>query len=211
MLTTRYGSDQGAIGVSAENSLATIDLLAQIGFTGYAPAGNAIYPATPFAQSLRAAAALIKAQVGVEAIAIDLDGWDTHARQGATDGPIAVLADTLAAGLGAFYRDMTAGVAPSFALAVMSEFGRRVVENGVQGTDHGRGGAMFLMGPAITGGRVLTQWPTLAPAALYDGQDLAVTIDYRDILAEVVSKRLGNPNLAEVFPGFSPTFRGVTP
>jgi len=211
MLTTRYGSDQGAIGVSAENSLATIDLLAQIGFTGYAPAGNAIYPATPFAQSLRAAAALIKAQVGVEAIAIDLDGWDTHARQGATDGPIAVLADALAAGLGAFYRDMTAGVAPSFALAVMSEFGRRVVENGVQGTDHGRGGAMFLMGPAITGGRVLTQWPTLAPAALYDGQDLAVTIDYRDILAEVVSKRLGNPNLAEVFPGFSPTFRGVTP
>lgn len=210
LLSGRYDAGQAALGATAQSALATIDLLAQIGFVGYAPAGNAVYPATPFAQSLRAAAALIKAQVGVESIAIDFDGWDTHARQGATDGPFALLAQTLAGGLGAFYRDMTTGPAPSFALAVMSEFGRRVAENGVQGTDHGHGGTMFLMGPAISGGRVLTQWPTLAPGALFDGQDLAVTIDYRDILAEVVSRRLGNPNLAAVFPGYSPTFRGVT-
>lgn len=211
LLESRFSAEQRIIRQSAADSLATIDLLNTISFTGYAPSGGAVYPAENFARALRAAAALIKAQIGVEAIAIDIEGWDTHARQGtATEGPLQLLARTLSDGLGAFYRDMTAGVAPSFVLTVMSEFGRRVRENGVQGTDHGHAGVMFVMGNAVAGGRVLTQWPTLQPGALFDAQDLQVTIDYRDVLAEIVSERLGNPNLSQVFPGFAPTFRGVT-
>ena len=56
---------------------------------------------------------------------------------------------------------------------------------------------------------MLTQWPGLAAGQLYQNQDLQVTIDYRDILAEIVQRRLGNPNLDLIFPGYTPTMRGV--
>ena len=82
----------------------------------------------------------------------------------------------------------------------MSEFGRRVQENASAGTDHGHGNMMLLMGGGVRGGQVYSQWPTLAPDALSDG-DLAITTDYRDVLAELVSQRLGNAKLDEVFPG----------
>jgi uncharacterized protein (DUF1501 family) len=93
----------------------------------------------------------------------------------------------------------------------VSEFGRNVRENGSQGTDHGRGAVMFAMGKGIAGGRVLTKnWPGLARENLEAGQDLRVTVDYRDILAEIVQNRLANPSLDYVFPGWSPTMLGVT-
>ena len=66
------------------------------------------------------------------------------------------------------------------------------------------------MGSGIAGGRVLATWPGLDRAVLEDGQDLRVTIDYRDILAEVVRRRLGNPNLSVIFPGYVPVERGIT-
>ena len=93
-------------------------------------------------------------------------------------------------------------------LVAMSEFGRVARENASQGTDHGHGNAMFVMGGGMRGGRVLTQWPGLAAGQLYQNQDLQVTIDYRDILAETVLRRLGNTNLDLVFPGFTPTHAG---
>jgi hypothetical protein len=92
----------------------------------------------------------------------------------------------------------------------MSEFGRRLLENGSFGTDHGHGNVMFVLGNHVTGGRVLTQWPGLAPNQLFEGRDLQVTIDFRDILSEIIKYRLGNANLASVFPGFTPTLRGIT-
>jgi uncharacterized protein (DUF1501 family) len=93
----------------------------------------------------------------------------------------------------------------------VSEFGRNVRENGSQGTDHGRGTVMFAMGKGIVGGRVLAKnWPGLAREVLADGQDLQVTVDYKDILAEIVQRRLGNPNLNVVFPTWTPTMLGVT-
>src|SRR5205085_11274134 len=96
-------------------------------------------------------------------------------------------------------------------VVAMSEFGRNVRENGSAGTDHGRATAMFAMGKGINGGRVLVnQWPGLAKENLESGQDLKVTIDYRDILSEIVSKRLGNTNLDFIFPSWSPTMRGAT-
>jgi len=94
-------------------------------------------------------------------------------------------------------------------LVVCSEFGRVARENNSQSTDHSHGNAMFVMGSTVRGGRVLTIWPGLAAGQLYQNQDLHVTIDYRDILAETVLRRLGNTNLDLVFPGFTPTMRGV--
>jgi uncharacterized protein (DUF1501 family) len=98
-------------------------------------------------------------------------------------------------------------VDPGITLLTMSEFGRRVAQNAANGTDHGHGSCMFVLsGAAVTG--VHTDWPSLEPVALDNG-DLAITIDYRDVLAEVLAKRLGNPQLAEVFPNHSPRFHGV--
>ena len=85
----------------------------------------------------------------------------------------------------------------------MTEFGRRVAENGSQGTDHGRGSCMFAMGGGVIGKQVYGNWPTLAAAQL-EGGDLRVTTDYRSVLAEALSKRCGNASkLADVFPGFT--------
>jgi len=90
----------------------------------------------------------------------------------------------------------------------MSEFGRRVEENASQGTDHGHGNFMMVMGGGVNGGRVYADWPTLAPELLNDG-DLAITTDYRDVLAEVLTGRVLNPALDRIFPGFTPTARGI--
>ncbi len=192
------------------NTINTINLLNTINFAGYVPAGGAAYPANSFGVALKSTAALIKAQVGVEAIAIDLNGWDTHNNQGPTTGTMAALMTTLAGSLAAFHTDMFTGSNPSFTAVAMSEFGRRVAQNGSGGTDHGHGNVMLVMGGCVNGGQVMGQWPGLAPGQLYQNLDLQVTTDYRDVLAEIVQQRLGNSDLATVFPGYSPTFKGVT-
>jgi len=86
----------------------------------------------------------------------------------------------------------------------MSEFGRTVSQNGTRGTDHGRATAMMVMGGPTRGGQVYGRWPTLAPAALAEGRDLAVTTDFRDLFAEVITGHLGPGDLSAVFPGFHP-------
>ncbi|HYE61449.1 MAG TPA: DUF1501 domain-containing protein [Phycisphaerales bacterium] len=196
------------------NTLSTIDLLNTINFATYQPAGGAAYPTGSFGTAMKSTAALIKAQVGVEAIAIDLGGWDTHENQGTvpsgtTPGAMHNLMTTLATALAAFNTDMTALTAPTYSLVCMSEFGRRAAQTGT-GTDHGHGNVMIVMGNAIHGGRVLTQWPGLNASQLYQGIDLQVTTDYRDIVAEIAVNRLGNDDLPNLFPGYTPTFRGVT-
>jgi uncharacterized protein (DUF1501 family) len=111
--------------------------------------------------------------------------------------------------LGAFWADVIATDNPVTAVAI-SEFGRNAKENGSNGTDHGRASVMFALGRQIAGGRVITGgWPGLAQDQLEDRQDLRVTMDYRDVLAEIVQSRLENTNLDFVFPGFTPTMRGV--
>jgi len=110
--------------------------------------------------------------------------------------------------LEAFYLDMS-DLRDQLTVGCLSEFGRTVAENDSLGTDHGRGGVMMFMGGGIDGGRVLANWPGLAPANL-DGGDLAVTIDYRDILGEVLTQRLGATDLASIFPGHTFTTHGLT-
>ncbi len=213
-LRNDYTEVDTSIGAPALDALNTVSLLNAINFTGYAPSGGAVYPNTGFGRGMRSTAALIKADMGIEAIQLDVGGWDTHSGQGPvlTTGSMARTMQDLAMTLAAFHADvLTGGVSYNVTVVVLSEFGRNVRENGTQGTDHGRGSCMFVMGPGIAGGRVLTNnWVPLARENLESGQDLKVTIDHRDILSEIVSRRLGNPNLDVVFPSYVPTVRGVT-
>jgi uncharacterized protein (DUF1501 family) len=209
-LSDMYAGTPDPLKAAASTTLQTIDTLNTINFAGYVPAGGAVYPGNSLGYAMKTSAALIKAQVGVEAIAIDYGGWDTHATQGnSTGGFLFNIMKSLGDTLGAFYADVIAGSTNSVTVIVMSEFGRRLNENGTQGTDHGHGNAMFVMGQAVLGGRVLRIWPGLAPGNLFEGKDLEVTIDYRDIVSEIIHSRLGNQQLAQVFPGYSPVFRGV--
>ena len=189
----------------------TMTLLKNVNITGYAPANAAVYPTSSFGRALRSVAALIKADIGIEAAQVDIGGWDTHSAQNPLTGSMFNTMKDFSNSLAAFYADVMSIGAFPVTLVAVSEFGRNVKENGSNGTDHGRGTAMFAMGKGITGGRVLVnQWPGLATAQLDSGQDLKVTIDYRDILAEIVTKRLGNTNTDFVFPGWAVTTRGVT-
>ena len=85
----------------------------------------------------------------------------------------------------------------------MSEFGRRVKENGGLGTDHGHGSMMMIMGGGIRGRQVLADWPGLHEEQLVGPGDLAITTDYRDVLGSLIRDRLNNPHLADVFPGYT--------
>jgi uncharacterized protein (DUF1501 family) len=89
-------------------------------------------------------------------------------------------------------------------LATMSEFGRTAQENGNNGTDHGHGDVMFVVGGPVRGGKVYGNWPGLEKEQLYEGRDLAVTTDFRAVLSELVSGHLGTLDIAQVFPGFKP-------
>jgi uncharacterized protein (DUF1501 family) len=188
----------------------TVGLLKSVNFAGYVPANGAVYPTSSFGRALRSVAVLIKSNVGIEAAQVDIGGWDTHSAEDPIAGSMFRTMQDFSNSLAAFYADVIA-TGYGVTLVSVSEFGRNVRENGSQGTDHGRGAVMFAMGKGIAGGRVLTKnWPGLAREVLADGQDLQVTVDYRDILSEIVQQRLGNPNLDVVFPTWNPTMLGVT-
>ncbi len=164
----------------------------------YEPRNGAEYPDTDFGNALKQIGQLIKADLGLEVACVDLGGWDMHDTE--PDQMPGLLAD-LGAGLHAFYADLHDRIG-NITVATMTEFGRRIEENASGGTDHGTASFMFLMGGGINGRKVYGRWPTLAPEALADPGDLAVTTDYRTVLSEILERRLGNPGVEQVFPGF---------
>jgi len=166
------------------------------------------YPDTEFGLALKQTAMLIKAEVGLEVSAIDLGGWDTHFAQGSSTGIMPNLMKDLAEGLAAFHADM-ADHQHQLATVTMSEFGRRASENGSLGTDHGHGSMMMVLGGNVDGGKVHGQWPGLAEGQLIGPGDLAVTTDYRDVLSEILTKRLNNPATNEIFPEYQPRILNV--
>jgi uncharacterized protein (DUF1501 family) len=168
----------------------------------YRPAPGANYPGGRFADSLAQIAQLIKADVGVELAFTEIGGWDHHAAEGGAEGQLANRLRELGHGLAAFHRDL-ADRAGDVALVTLTEFGRTARENGNRGTDHGHASVSFAMGGSVSGGRVYGRWPTLAPDRLYEGRDLAVTTDFRDLLAELLAGHLGARNLGGVFPGYA--------
>ena len=207
-----YSAQVDPVRAEALDAISTIDLLQRINFTGYVPANGAVYPTTAFGNSLRSAAALIKADIGVEAVQVDIGGWDTHANEDPLAGAMSTLMVQFSNALAALHADLINGnQASTVTVVAISEFGRNVRENGSRGTDHGRAGCIFVLGKSVAGGKVMTSnWQPLARENLENGQDVKVTIDHRDILAEIVRNRLANPNISFVFPDFTPTTRGAT-
>ena len=114
----------------------------------------------------------------------------------------------LADGLAAFHADM-ADHMNQLTTVTMSEFGRRASENGSLGTDHGHGSMMMVLGGNVNGGKVHGAWPGLGEGQLIGPGDLAVTTDYRDVLSEILQKRLNNPATAEIFPNYQPSLPNV--
>lgn len=147
-------------------------------------------------------AKLIKADVGLEVAWLDIFGWDTHRQQGSTDsGDLPRRLEHLANALAAFRADLGASLENVLVL-VMSEFGRTARENGTGGTDHGHGNVMLLLGGAVRGGRVLGNFPGLGEEHLYERRDVAVTTDFRDVLAEVCERHLRVADATGLFPGY---------
>jgi uncharacterized protein (DUF1501 family) len=167
----------------------------------YQPANGADYPRSAFGQALRQVAQLIKANVGVEVAFADVGGWDTHINQGAAQGQLAGRLEDFARSIAALTIDLGDRMADTVVLT-MSEFGRAVSENGNRGTDHGHGNAMLVIGGGVHGGRVFGKWPGLAPRQRYEGRDLAITTDFRDVFGEVVVRHLGVNDPKPIFPGY---------
>ena len=159
----------------------------------------------------RAGEFLVQAR-GPKAAVLELGGWDSHANQAAPNGALSNNLRNLDAGLAALREALLGGDAwQRSVVAVASEFGREVAINGTQGTDHGTGGAAFVLGGAVHGGRVLADWPGLAGKDRFEGRDLRVTTDLRAVLKSVLADHLQVASKAldtEVFPG-SGGLRGV--
>lgn len=202
-LAALFNEGDGAYERAARETLAglaTIDGHLTRGADGkvapYAAENGAVYEETEAGRALRTVAAVMKMDVGLRVACVDVGGWDTHEGQ---PGRFANAVRQLANALGAFYNDVNR-YHDRLTVVAMSEFGRRLRTNRSQGTDHGHGGVMLVMGGRIGGGRMLGRWPGLASHELDRGVDLAVTTDYRTVLAELI----GTEAAARAFPEYKP-------
>lgn len=205
---TALGKLWAAPGTPANTTLA---VLGTVG--GLAPAGpehGAVYPSTPMGQALRDLAQVIKAGVGLRVATVDCGSWDMHQNAGTVDGGAMTKGLTdLGSAMAAFATDLGPARMAKVSLVTLSEFGRRVHENGTGGTDHGHGNAMLFMGGGLVGGKVHGAWPGLGPRQLDLNGNLAGTTDYRDVLAEILTKRVGVKEITRVFPGLQPAPVGL--
>jgi uncharacterized protein (DUF1501 family) len=200
------GSADPKLRAAGRETFQAVEMLRAIQKQPYTPAAGAEYPRGRFGESLRQIAQLIKSDVGMEMAFADIGGWDHHVNEmgpRASEGQLANLLRDYGQALSAFWRDMGDRMA-DVAVVTMSEFGRTARENGNRGTDHGHANCMFVMGGAVKGGKVYGKWPGLEREQLYEGRDLALTTDFRDVLGEMVSHHLGNPSLSGIFPGHTP-------
>jgi uncharacterized protein (DUF1501 family) len=177
-----------------------IDFLKKTDPARYAPAHGAVYPRGRYGDSLRQVAQLLKADAGVELAFTEIGGWDHHAAEGGVTGQLANRLREFGQALAAFHRDLGDRM-HDVVVVSLTEFGRTVAENGNRGTDHGHASVSFVLGGEVKGGRVHGRWPGLDPGDLYEGRDLAVTTDFRDLLAELLTTHLGARDLRAVFPG----------
>jgi uncharacterized protein (DUF1501 family) len=145
-------------------------------------------------------AKLIKADAGVEAAFVEIGGWDHHQNE---PQQMSQLLRQFSMALAAFCQDMGDRM-EDIVLVTMSEFGRTAQENGDNGTDHGHGSMMMVLGGPVAGGKVYGRWPGLAKEQLFEGRDLDVTTDFRAVLSELVTGHLGQKDVAQVFPGYKP-------
>jgi uncharacterized protein (DUF1501 family) len=207
-----YGQNSAdMLGGTGKETFAAVNYLKKVNPAQYKPENGAQYPRTQFGNSLLQIAQLIKAGVGLEIAFTDVGGWDTHVNEGNARGQLGNLLLNFSTAIAALYTDLGQRM-DDVVVLTMSEFGRTVRENGNRGTDHGHANAMFVVGNNVRGGKVYGDWPGLKSEQLYEGRDLALTTDFRDVFGEMAQKHLGASNLAQVFPGYAASpknFRGV--
>jgi uncharacterized protein (DUF1501 family) len=196
------GSATGLLATSAEESFEAIRMLKTANPSALAAEHGAAYPRGRLGESLQQIAQLIKAGLGLEIAFADMGGWDTHVNQGNDQGQLALRLTELGQALGAFATDLGDRMRDVCVLT-MSEFGRTIRENGTGGTDHGHGTAMLVLGGTVAGKQVVGRWPGLAAEARYEGRDVAVTTDFRDLFGEILTRHLGSRDLSAVFPGYT--------
>jgi len=195
---------------TGKETFEAINYLKQVNPAQYKAENGATYPNTPFGNALRQTAQLIKAGVGLEVAFTDIGGWDTHVNEGNQQGQLSNLLRQFSQSIAALYTDLGQRM-DDVVILTMSEFGRTARENGNRGTDHGHANAMFVVGNSVRGGKVYGQWPGLKSDQLYEGRDLALTTDFRDVFGEIAQKHLGANNFKSIFPGYegsSSKFRG---
>jgi uncharacterized protein (DUF1501 family) len=205
------GAATGLLATSAEESFEAIRMLKTANPAALSAEHGARYPQGRLGQSLAQIAQLIKAGLGMEIAFADMGGWDTHVNQGNQQGQLSQRLAELGQALAAFATDLGERMSDVCVLT-MSEFGRTVRENGTGGTDHGHGTAMLVLGGTVQGKRVVGRWPGLGQSELYEGRDVAVTTDFRDLFGEILTRHLGARDLGKVFPGYaseSARFPGV--
>jgi uncharacterized protein (DUF1501 family) len=189
------------VGGAGKDAFAALKMIETMGKVPYTPANGSqpLYQqGGELGRSLQQIARLIKADAGVEAAFAEVGGWDHHGNE---NPQLSNLLRQFGSALAAFSQDMGDRM-EDIVLVTMSEFGRTAQENGNMGTDHGHGDVMMVLGGSVRGGKVYGKWPGLEREQLYEGRDLAVTTDFRDVLGELVTGHLGQKDLAQVFPGF---------
>jgi uncharacterized protein (DUF1501 family) len=164
-------------------------------------ADNGAPPPKGFTLDTAQLATLIQRTPQLQLAFMQLGGWDTHVNQGNAKGQLANHLQDLGEGLAQLANQL----GPQFddtVVVVMSEFGRTAHENGNRGTDHGHGNVMWVLGGPVAGGKIYGDWPGLSSSGLHEDRDLAVTTDFRSVLARVCEQHLRLPDsqLATVFP-----------
>jgi uncharacterized protein (DUF1501 family) len=196
LLSTRLADALAANAIAAEDGSAMTMTAAEGKNAAGAKLNNARY-----AEVARAAAGFLRQEDGPKVAVFDTTGWDTHANEGGAQGQLAGRLGALDQGL-ATLKDELGPTWRDTAVLLITEFGRTAAINGTRGTDHGTATAAFLVGGAVAGGRVVSDWPGLSAHNLYQGRDLAPTLDLRSVLKGILDEHLQVPARAldEVFP-----------
>ena len=196
------GAVDEALRTSGDEAFDGLDAVKQKGLAVMEAAHGASYPKSPLGRRLQDLARLVRADVGLRIGATEAGGFDTHLNQGADQGQLGTKLQDLAQSLAAFAIDLGPKL-EDVVVVTMTEFGRTARENGTRGTDHGTASAMFVLGGGVQGGRVLADWPGLAPSKLFEQRDLAVTTDLRSVLVECLAGAEVPARPGDVFPGFT--------
>ena len=195
-------SPDDPLSATVRETFEALEFIEQTDPAQHKPANGASYPRTIYGRNLLQIAQLIKSGAGLEIAFVELGGWDHHVAEGGSTGQLANLLRHFSRGLAAFRGDLGDRMEDVVVLT-LSEFGRTAAENGNRGTDHGHATCLFALGGSIDGGKVYGDWPGLAPEQLYEGRDLALTTDFRDVAGEILERHLGAVNMKEVFPGYA--------
>ena len=178
---------------TTQAAMATLDRVATV--ATYRPAVT--YPNNGFAQALQAVAGAMNKQIGTKVFWVQTGGYDTHAQQGTNAGAYVNLMNTLDGGLKAFHDDLSnQGMLNNTVILIYTEFGRRISENGSQGTDHGAGGNMMVLGGLVRGGLYGTA-PNLSmdpanPTLENNNGDVRFQTDFRAVYAKILDNWLGS-------------------